>query len=81
MEARERGDQGEWGGGVVGAEFLNKLKRQCYEILEDLLYGRNFNGNSEEVGGGVAEFFLHKILLFTLEFSVSRSWKERPGVA
>ncbi len=32
MEARERGNQGEWGGGVVEAEFLNKLKGQCYEI-------------------------------------------------
>jgi hypothetical protein len=33
VEAREGGDQGEWGGGVVGAEFLNKIKGQCYEIL------------------------------------------------
>jgi hypothetical protein len=50
VEAREGGNQREWGAGVVGAEFLNKLKGQCYEILEDLLYGRNFNGDSEEVG-------------------------------
>jgi hypothetical protein len=34
VEARERGNQGEWGGGVVGAEFLNKLKGQCYKILK-----------------------------------------------
>jgi hypothetical protein len=37
VEAREGGDQGERGGGVVGAEFLNKLKGQCYEILKILL--------------------------------------------
>jgi hypothetical protein len=34
VEARERVNQGEWGGGVVGAEFLKKLKGQCYEILK-----------------------------------------------
>ncbi len=82
MEAREGGNQGELGGGVVEAEFLNKLKRPFYEILGDLLYGRNFKIYSEEGGGlALAEFFVYKILLFTLEFSVSRSWKERPGAA
>jgi hypothetical protein len=35
----------------------------------------------ERGGLAVAELLLYKILLFTLEFSVSRSWKERPGVA
>ena len=32
VEAREGGNQGKWGGGVVGAEFLNKLKGQYYKI-------------------------------------------------
>ncbi len=52
-------------------------------FLEDFLFGRNFKINSEEGGrgGAVAELFVYKILLFTLEFSVSRTWKERPGVA
>jgi hypothetical protein len=34
VEAREGGNQREWGAGVVGAEFLNKLKGQCSKILK-----------------------------------------------
>ncbi len=63
--------------------WTSSLKRQLYENLENLFYGRNSNVNSEEDRGGlaVAELFIKKILLFTLESSVSRTWKERPGVA